>query len=69
MPITHTLLSSYNTNHNVNVCSKNLIRLHIADLMPHFFLNRKESQLRYSEHIKKIAFPSAQGCYIAVISV
>lgn len=36
--------------------------------MPHF-LNRKESQLRSSDHIKKIAFPTAQGSYVAVLSV
>lgn len=56
------------------MCCKNLIRLHIAhfscnsNLMPHF-LNRKESQLRSSDHIKKIAFPTAQGSYVAVLSV
>lgn len=36
--------------------------------MPHF-LNRKESQLRSSDHIKKIAFPTAHGSYVAVLSV
>lgn len=56
MPITHTLLSSYNTNHNVKVCSKNLIRLHIADLMPHFFQIGRKANWDIQSTWKRLPF-------------